>query len=110
MIPYGLLDVGECSTARRVAVPAQVERVDTDAEAQQARDERAVSLDVALRVLTEAVLEQQDGARMGCTPRVAPNAGADVPVFLLDGDAQGARFAGASPRYTPRTFSGNQSA
>ena len=77
---------------------AQVERVDADADAEQARDERTVPLDVALCILAEAVLEQQDGARMRRVPRVAANAGADVPVAVADIGAQGARFAGASPR------------
>ena len=91
-------------------MPPQIERTDADAECQKVRHERAVPLDVALRVLGEAVLEQEDGAWMRRIPRVAPNAGADVPVAVADGAAQGVRFAGASPRYTPRTFSGNHSA
>jgi len=76
----------------------QVERANADAELQQAWDERAVPLDVAFRVLAEAVLEQQDCARTRRVPRVAPNAGADVPVAATDVAAQGARFACESPR------------
>ena len=81
-----------------MAVSTQVERVDAHAELQQTRDERAVAIHVALRVLAEAVLEQQHGARMRRVPRVAPNAGADVPVAVADAGAQGTRFAWASPR------------
>ena len=68
------------------------------ATAREARNQRAVPLDVALRVLAEAVLQEHDRARMRRVPRVAPNAGADVPVAVDDIGAQGARFAGASPR------------
>lgn len=71
--------------------------MDADAEAQQTRDERGVPLDVAFRVLGEAVLEQQHGARLRRVPRVAANAGADVPLAVGEVRAQGARFA-ASPR------------
>ena len=60
--------------------------------------ERAIPLDVALRVLAEPVLEQQDGARLPRIPRVAPDSGADVPGAMLGDVSQGARFAGASPR------------
>ena len=77
---------------------SQVERADAHADAQQMRNERAVPLDVALRVLAEAVLEQQNGARMRRIPRVAANAGADVPVAVVDAGAQRGRFSGESPR------------
>ena len=79
-------------------MPPQVERMDAHPDAQQMRDERAVPFDVALRVLAEAVLKQQNGARMRRVPRVASNAGADVPVAVVDAGAQGVRFSGASPR------------
>ena len=79
-------------------MPPQVERVDAHTDAQQMWNERAVPLDVALRVLAEAVLQEQDRAQMRRVPRVAPNAGADVPVAVVDASAQRGRFSGASPR------------
>jgi len=93
-----LLHVREHSAAGRAAVAAQVDGVDADAEFRQTWNERAVSLDVALRVLAETVLQQQRGARSRRVPRVAPNAGADLPGAGADAAVQGARFAGASPR------------
>ena len=82
----------------RAPVAPQVDRTDADAELEQPRHERGVALDVTLSVLGEAVLEQQDRARLRRVPRVAPNTGADVPVAEPAVGAQGARFACDKPR------------